>query len=103
MYVYIIRVPKVRQNWEYGRTETGSVTNNAIIAPSAHGDKIRYAGKTTCTRLEKRVLPMSYPQSPAALAANVSCRIGKDAGRAKEATGWKWSNRVFAMMQNIKI
>jgi hypothetical protein len=35
--------------------------NNAVIAPSALGDKIHYAGKTPCRELEKRVLPMLYP------------------------------------------
>jgi hypothetical protein len=52
--------------WEYGCTEKGSVTNNAVIATMSLGAKIRYAGKTTCTGLGKRVLPMLYPQSPAA-------------------------------------
>jgi len=66
--------------------------NNAIIAPSALGDKIRYAVKTIRTELEKRALPRLCPQSPAAHRPNVSCPVGKDGGRAKETPVGNWSN-----------
>ena len=71
--------------------EKGGDNIMPLVCPCAAGDKNRYAVKTIRTELEKRALPRLCPQSPAANRPNVSCPVGKDGGRAKEAPVGNWS------------